>query len=229
METVRWDELISDEQSDSEARSAIDLEMSRDRLSKDAVRRCNKDPIKESRVIPHPDVGRAVPRTEASLTLMLAKKKPKNKRSKKSLDGLYEVLAPGSAVIKTDAYTSIMEELGKRVVTKINSDLAKFGTKAERQTNLRDYADRRPKVPTGKITEDLINQHAKEARRKLEGNKKIKHKRIADDMSAVSSIHSNVSRALRARMPTKTKKTIVLAPPQSPTETVTDFCHRHRS
>ena len=74
METVRWEQLISDEQWDNEARSAIDLEMSRDRLSKDAVIRCNKDPIKESRVIPHPDVGRAVPRTEASLTLILAKK-----------------------------------------------------------------------------------------------------------------------------------------------------------
>ena len=42
-------------------------------------------------------------------------------------------------------------------------------------------------------------------------------------MSAVSSIHSNVSRALRVRMPTKPKKTIVPAPPQPPIETVTDF------
>ena len=53
----------------------------------------------------------------------------------------------------------------------------------------------------GKITEDLINQHAKDARRKAEGNKKMKHKRLADDMSRVSFIHSNVSRALRVRMP----------------------------
>ena len=42
-------------------------------------------------------------------------------------------------------------------------------------------------------------------------------------MSAVSSIHPNVSRALRKRMPTKPKKTLVLAPPQPPTETVIDF------
>ena len=163
----------------------------------DALWRCNEDPNKESRVIPHPDVGRAVPRTEASLTLKMAKKNPKDKRSKKSLDGLYEVLAPGSSVIKSNAYTSIKKEPWKREVTIRNSALAKFGTKAERQTDLRNYADRKPEVPTGKITEDLINQHAKEARRKLEGNKTIKHKRIADDMSAVSSIHSSVSRALR--------------------------------
>ena len=109
METVRLHELISDEQLDAEARSDIELEISRDRLSKDAARRCNADPDKDSRVIPHPDVGQAVPRTEASLALKLAKSKPKRKRSKKNLDGLYEVLAPGLSVIKSDAYTSLIK------------------------------------------------------------------------------------------------------------------------
>ena len=45
METVRWDELFSDEQWDNEARSVIDLEK-RYQLSRDAVRRCNEDPKK---------------------------------------------------------------------------------------------------------------------------------------------------------------------------------------
>ena len=102
METVRWDDLISDEQWDTESRSDIELEILRDRLSKDAVRRCIVDPDKESRVIPHPDVGQGVPRTEASLTLILAKKKPKSKRSKKSGRSLR---GPGARVIgdKIDA------------------------------------------------------------------------------------------------------------------------------
>ena len=117
METIRWDELISEEQWDNDARSDIDLEMGRYRLSKDAVQRCNADPNKESRVIPHPDVGQAVPRTEASPTLKLAKEKPKSKRSKKGLDGLYEVLATGSSVIKSDAYKPIIKEPGKRELT----------------------------------------------------------------------------------------------------------------
>ena len=126
-------------------------------------------------------------------------------------------------MIKSDAYTSIIKEPRKREVTIGNSDLAKFETKAERPTELRNYAERRPKIPSRKITEDLINQHAKEARRKLEGNNQTKHKRIAYDMSAVSSIHSNVSRALRVRMPTKSKKTLVPVPPQPPNEMVIDF------
>ena len=54
----------------------------------------------------------------------------------------------------------------------------------------------------------------------MEGNTKMKHKEIADDVSAVSSIHSNVTRALRVRMPVKPKKTLEPAPP---TESVSDF------
>ena len=134
-------------------------------MSKDATRRKNEDPNKESRVIPHTEVGLSVPQTEASLEIKLAKRRPRTKLSKKSLDGLYEVLAPGSSVVKTDTFTSVIKEPGKRDVTIRNSDLAKFGTKAERQTNLQLYANRRPKTPTGKITEDLITHHAKETRK----------------------------------------------------------------
>ena len=42
-------------------------------------------------------------------------------------------------------------------------------------------------------------------------------------MSAVSSIHSKVLRALLVRMSMKPKKTLVPAPAQPPTETVIDF------
>ena len=113
MDTVRWEELISEENWDLEARSDTELEQNKDRLSKDAARRKNADPEKESRIIPDLDVGLAVPRTETSLSVKLAMKKPKTKKSKKSPDGLYEALAPGSSVVKTDAYTSIIKEPGK--------------------------------------------------------------------------------------------------------------------
>ena len=117
----------------------------------------------------------------------------------------------------------MIKEPGKRDVTISNSDLAKFGTKAERQTELKLYANRRPKTPTGKNTEDLISHHAKETRKKLEGGKRMKHRKIADDISAVSSIHSNVTRALRVQMPTKPKRTIITAPPKPPAEVTSDF------
>ena len=101
MERVRRDKLISDEQWDDDTRSDVDFEKQRDKISKDARKRCNEDPDKESRTISHPDVGLLLPSTEESLTLKLAKK-TKSKRSKKSLDELYEVLAPGSSVIKSN-------------------------------------------------------------------------------------------------------------------------------
>ena len=204
LETVCWEVLIPEENWYVDASSDTKLENNRD---KDASRRKNANPEKESRLIAHPDVGPPVPRTETSLSVKLAKRKPRTKRSKKSLDRLYEVLAPGSSVVKTDSYTSVIKEPGKRELTIRNSDLAKFGTKAERKTDLQIYANRRPKVPSGKITEELINQHAKEARKKLQGNRRMKHQKIADDASAVSSIHSNVTQALIVRMPTKPKRT----------------------
>ena len=153
----------------------------------------------------------------------MAKKRPRTKRSKKSFDGLYDVLAPGSSVIKTNENTSVFKEPGKREVTIRNSDLAKFGTKAERNTDLQVYANRRPKLPTGKTTEELKNHHAKESRKKLEGGKRMKHRKVADDVSTVSAIHSNVTRALRVRMPTKPKKQQATAPPNQTTESNNDL------
>ena len=116
------------------------------------------------------------------------------------------MLAPGSSVVKTNTFTSVIKEPGKRDVTIRNSNLAKFGTKAERETELQVYANRRPKIQTGKTTEELISHHAKESRKKLGGGKRLKHRKVADDVSTVSSIHSNVTRALRIRMPTKPKR-----------------------
>ena len=220
METVRCEELISEENWDNEERSDTELELNRDRLSKDAGKRKNEDPNKESRVIPHPEVGLLVPRIEASLEFKLAKKRPRTKRSKKSLDGLYDVLATGSSAVKTDKFTSVIKEPGKKDVTVRNTDLAKFGTKAERPMELQVYVNRRPKTLTGKITEDLISHHAQESRKKLKGGKRLKRRKIVDNISAVSLIYSKVTRALRVRMPTKPKQTVITAPPS---EVKSDF------
>ena len=51
----------------------------------------------------------------------------------------------------------------------------------------------------------------------------MKHKKVADDVSTVSSIHSNVTRALRVRMPTKPKRQLSTPPPNQPTESSNDL------
>ena len=111
LETVRWEVLITEENWDNEERSDIEFDLNKEKLSKDAVKRKNVDPDKEPRVISHPEVGLPVPRTEASLTVKLARIDHEQKRSKKSLDGLYDVLAPGSSVVKSDKYTSAIADL----------------------------------------------------------------------------------------------------------------------
>ena len=74
MKRVRWDELISEENWDLEARSDTELDQNKDIQSKDAARSKNANPDKESRIIPQSDVGLAVPWTETSLSVKLAKK-----------------------------------------------------------------------------------------------------------------------------------------------------------
>ena len=73
----------------------------------------------------------------------IACKRHPNKWSNENLDGLYEVVAPGCVVQKTDQHTSVIREQGKLDVTVCNSDIAKFGTRDERKKKLTEYINMR--------------------------------------------------------------------------------------
>ena len=75
----------------------------------------------------------------------------------------------------------------------------------------------------GKTTEDFKTRHAKDAKLKIEGEKKIKHRRIKNDTNYISSTHSYVSQALRVRMRTKPSKLIVPTPPKQPTHSTSEL------
>ena len=77
LETVRWDQLITDENWNNDERSDIEIEVNKNKLGKEAMKRQKEDPKKESRLISHPDVGQSIPRTETSLVVKLAKKRPR--------------------------------------------------------------------------------------------------------------------------------------------------------
>ena len=109
----------------------------------DAGRRYNGDKNKsKSGFIMHPRLNNPIPGTERSLELKLARKV--SKRSKKDLRGLWETLAPGSTVVKTSPTTNVIKEPRGLEVKVSNRDIAKFGTRAERNTDLWKYAQRRP-------------------------------------------------------------------------------------
>ena len=116
------------------------------------------------------------------------------------MEGLYEVLAPGSHILKVSPTTSTIKEPGKLVVTVRNSDIAKFGTQLEQQTPLKAYADRRGPQSGEELVEELIQSHVKEFTRKQKGDKKMKHRK-RDPGSGVSSSKSIISRAMRGRIP----------------------------
>ena len=63
---------------DNETRSDTNFEKQRNQVSRDARKRSTEDPDEKSRMIPHPDFELRVPRTDASLSLNSAKKKPKS-------------------------------------------------------------------------------------------------------------------------------------------------------
>ena len=62
-------------------------------------------------------LGHQIPKTEQSLQLKLVKKIPANKSSAKNLQGLYEVLTPGSNILEDDDVTHVIKEQGKRQVS----------------------------------------------------------------------------------------------------------------
>ena len=89
----------------------------------------------EQRLIRSEGNFRPISCSERRVQVKLARKLPENQRQKKILDGLYEVLAPGSTVFKVSPTTSVIKEPNRQEGRVRNSDIAKFGTRAERDTD----------------------------------------------------------------------------------------------
>ena len=124
-------------------RSDILIEEAIKKAQVDAGRRFNGEHNKSvSRFIIHPKLNNPIPRSEKSLDLKLARKV--TKRSERDLRGLWETLAPGSTVERTSDTTTVIKEPGVPEVRVRNSDIPKFGTRAERHTDIWQYAQRRP-------------------------------------------------------------------------------------
>ena len=141
----------------------------------------------EQRLIWSEGVSRPIPCSERSIQVKLARKIHDSRRQKKSLDRLYEVLAPGSTVCKVSPTTSVIKEPNREEVRVRNSDIAKFGTNTERDSNLGQYIERRPKKIYKKTVKQKIVKHRRDLVRNSRGDKKIKrNKKQADDISVVS-------------------------------------------
>ena len=198
-DTVRPEEILPDDKWTNGYRSDIEVELGMTRATTEARSREQASTDGEPRFLKTKAI-RPIPLKERAAELNLARKVHGKRRSKKNLEGLYEVLAPGWQILKVSPTTSTIKEPGKQVVTVRNINIAKFGTQLERQTPLKVYADRRGPLSGEKVVEELIHSHIKEFTRKQKGDKKMKHRK-REPGSGVSSQRSNISRAMRGRIP----------------------------
>ena len=135
----------------------------------DVGRRYNREHNKSvSRFIMRPKLNNPILRSEKSLDIKLARKV--SKRLKRDLRGLWETLDPGSTVVRTSPTTTLIKEPGVPEVRVRNNDIAKFGTRAEPNTELWQYAQRRP-LPYEKMTEEKIAQHERSQKETSWGDK----------------------------------------------------------
>ena len=193
------EEILPDDKWVNRYRSDIEVEIGMSRATQEAKTRERPRTDGESRFLRTKAI-RPIPLKERAVELKLARKIHGKRRSKKNLEGFNEVLAPGSHILKVSPTTYTIKEPGKTVVTVRNSDIAKFATQLERQTPLKAYADRRGPRSGEKLVEELIQSHVKEFTRKQKGDEKMKHRK-RDPGNGVSSSKSNISRAMRGRIP----------------------------
>ena len=198
-DTVMPEEILPDDKWVNGYRSDIEVEFGMSRTTHEANERERASTDGESRFL-QTKPTRTIPSKERAVELNLARLIHGKRRSKKNLEGLYEVLASGSHILKVSPTTSAIREPGKPIVTVRNSDIAKFGTQLERQTPLKAYADRTGPRSGEKLVEEFIQSHVKEFTRKQIGNKKMKDQK-REPGSGVSSSKSSISRAMRRRIP----------------------------
>ena len=169
--TVMPEEILPDDKWLNGYRSDIDVEKGMSRATQEAKSRGRASNDGESRFL-RTKATRPIPVKEQAVELILAQKIHGKRLSKKNLERLYEVLAPGSQILKISPTTSTNKEPGKPKVTFRNSNIAKFGTQLVRQIPLKAYADCIGPRSGEKLVEELIQSHVKEFTRKQKGGQK---------------------------------------------------------
>ena len=171
-ETVTPNELLPEEHWGN-TRSDNEVEKNMCKATGDASTRERLATDNESRFLHTTKASRPIALKEHAVQINIARKKHPHRRWKKNLDGLYEVLATGSVVQKTDQYTSVIRKPGKLEVTIQNSNIAKIGTRDERKTKLMDYVNRRGPLIHQKTTGAKILSHIKESTRIQKSDRKM--------------------------------------------------------
>ena len=125
-DTARPEAILPDDKLPNGYRSDIEVERRMTRAAWEANEREQASTDGESHSI-YSGAWRPIPITERAMQLKLAHKIHRKRRSKRNLEGLYEVLAPVSNILKVSPTTFTIKEPWKAIVTIRNSDIAKLG------------------------------------------------------------------------------------------------------
>ena len=122
--TVTSEDILPDDKWLKGYRSNIEFEMGMTRTTRDANERERQSKEVESRFL-RSETCRPIPLTEKAVQVKLARKIYGKRRTKKNLEGFYEVLAPGSN-IEVSPTPSTIKELVRAIVTVRISDITKI-------------------------------------------------------------------------------------------------------
>ena len=204
------DELISDERWIQETLdSDEEVKQSKQRMLSAALNDKGEIP-RTFRMAPQTSLQ---PLAENSKELKLARKTLAATRSKKQLQGLYEAIPEGAALVKTSGSTMTIKYPGQDDTVLHKSEVARFGTPAQPQIPLIHFAARKTVINHhGKIQRQM-NMHQKDQCAKLKGEKTIR-KRSND--SPTNPNLANLLKVNRTKIPPKRK--FIQSPKKGKTE-----------
>ena len=142
------------------------------------------------------------PLARNSPRLQLARKTLAASRNKKQLQGLYEAIPEGAALVKTTDSTVTIKVPGQQDTVLNKSDVAKFGTPEQRHIPLINFAARKTVRNHHAKFISSIESHAQDIKSKLIGQRAIR-KRETTTSNVDKKAKANLSKVNRIKIPHK--------------------------
>ena len=200
------DNIIGDEELISEERwydEDLDSEAEVQEAKRQKLEDAKSDNSEIPRIFTLPSTNIQQPLARQSPRLQLARRTLVAQRNKKQLQGIYEAIPEGAALVKTTDTTLTIKVPGQQdTVLNKKSDVARFGTADQRKIPLINFAARKTVCNPHKKLIDNMEQHAKEQRQKILAQRNIR-KRDTQATKADRYIKSNLSKVNRIKIPKK--------------------------
>ena len=154
------------------------------------------------RIIKLPSANFEEPLARNSPRLQLAQKTLAASRNKKQLQGLYEAIPEGAALVKTTDSTVTIKVPGQQDTVLNKSDIAKFGTPEQRHIPLSNVAARKTVRNHHAKFIQSMEPHAQDIKNKIIGQRAIQ-KRGTPTSDLDKKARANLSKVNRIKIPHK--------------------------